>query len=99
MSKNTYTVGEWNVICDVCSKKIKSSEAKQRWDGLIVCPSDFEQRHEQDFVKTRQDKITVPYTRPIPEYVFTNVDYICTIDGKTAITGLAIPGCVLAGDF
>ena len=76
MAKNYYVSGNWNVICDVCSKKIKASDAKQRWDGLIVCPSDFEHRHEQDYVRARTDKITVPFTRPIPPLPFTNVSYI-----------------------
>lgn len=66
MAKNYYVSGEWNLICDVCSKKIKASDAKQRWDGLIVCPDDFEHRHPQDYVKAKIDKITVPFTRPIP---------------------------------
>lgn len=70
MAKNYYISGEWNVTCDVCSKKIKSGEAKQRWDGLIVCPSDFEHRHPQDYVKAKVDKITVPFTRPRPVDVF-----------------------------
>lgn len=66
MTKNYYISGEFNVICDVCSKKIKASDAKQRWDGLIVCPSDFEHRHPQDYVRAKTDKITVPFTRPRP---------------------------------
>lgn len=70
MGKNYFLSGAWNVTCDVCSKKIKASEAKQRWDGLIVCPSDFEHRHPQDFVKAKTDKITVPYVRPIPTDTF-----------------------------
>ena len=76
MAKNYFLSGAWNTTCDVCSKKIKASEARQRWDGLIVCPSDFEHRHEQDYVKARTDKITVPFTRPIPPLMFTNVSYI-----------------------
>ena len=76
MKKNHFVSGEFNLLCDVCSKKIKASDAKQRWDGLIVCPSDFEHRHEQDYVKARTDKITVPFTRPIPPLTFTNVSYI-----------------------
>lgn len=75
MAKNYFVSGGWNVICDVCSKKIKAQDAKQRWDGLIVCPDDFEHRHPQDFVKAKTDKITVPYTRPIPPEVFTDVTY------------------------
>ena len=73
MSKNTYKAGEWNLICDVCSKKIKAHDAKTRWDGLVVCPDDFEHRHPQDYVKAKIDKITVPFTRPIPPNVFIPV--------------------------
>ena len=71
MSKNwNYVSGNWNVICDVCSKKIKASEAKQRWDGFIVCKDDYEQRQPLDFIRARQDKISVPFTRPVPTDTF-----------------------------
>ena len=75
MKKNHFISGEWNVTCDVCSKKIKAHEAKQHWDGFIVCPDDFENRHPQDFVKAQTDKITVPFTRPIPTEIFVVVPY------------------------
>ena len=75
MKKNHFISGEWNVTCDVCSKKIKAHEAKQRWDGFIVCPEDYETRQPQDFVKAQVDKITVPFTRPIPTLTFTTVPY------------------------
>lgn len=83
MAKNYYVSGEWNLICDVCSKKIKAHDAKQRWDGLVVCPDDFEHRHPQDYVKAKVDKITVPFTRPIPPIVSTNIPYIVfyVVDG------------------
>lgn len=58
--------GDWLIICDVCSKKIKSSESKKRWDGLIVCEDDFEFRHPQDFVRAKTDKIAVPFIRKDP---------------------------------
>lgn len=75
MSRNHYISGDWNITCDVCSRKIKASQSKQRWDGFIVCHADWEPRHPQDFVKARQDKISVPFTRPIPNEVFTNISY------------------------
>lgn len=87
MKKNHFISGEWNVTCDVCSKKIKAHEAKQRWDGFIVCPDDFEHRHPQDFVKAHSDKISVPFVRPIPEYVFTAVPYNLYWDTLYTITG------------
>lgn len=70
MPRNSYTSGDWNVICDVCSRKIKASIAKKRWDGFIVCPDDFETRHPQDFVRAQVDKISVPFTRPRPPDAF-----------------------------
>ena len=99
---NYYKAGEWNVTCDVCSRKIKSGQARKRWDGFIVCPEDYETRHPQDFVRARQDKITVPYTRPIPTLVYTNIPFIppdpyCTFQGKQAIPGWGIPGCLIPG--
>lgn len=75
MPKNHYISGDWNVICDSCGKKVKASEAKHRWDGLIVCPADFETRHEQDFVRAKQDKISIPFTRPRPTDIFVSITY------------------------
>jgi len=70
MSKNYYVSGQWNLCCDSCSLKIKSGIARHRWDGYIVCPTCYEPRHPQDFVRARQDKIIVPFTRPRPPDVF-----------------------------
>ena len=72
---NYYISGEWNLICDVCGKKIKSGKSRHRWDGFVVCEKDWEERHSQDFVRARQDKISVPFTRPRPVDVFVTVDY------------------------
>ena len=70
MAKNYYVSGSHNCICDVCGQKIKFEKAKLRWDGLLVCPEDFETRQPQDFVRAKTDKITVPITRPRPPDVF-----------------------------
>jgi hypothetical protein len=75
MKKNHFISGEWNVTCDVCSKKIKAHEARQRWDGFIVCGDCYENRHPQDFVKAQTDKISVPFQRPVPTYIFTVIPY------------------------
>lgn len=87
MPKNYFLSGSWNVTCDVCSKKIKASDAKQRWDGFIVCPDDFENRHPQDFVRARQDKISVPFTRPIPPIVTTSIVYPLYVDSWYVVDG------------
>ena len=77
MSKGwDYKSGDWLVICDSCSKKIKASKSKERWDGFRVCSECWEPRHPMDFIRARADKISVPFTRPQPADVFIDVPYV-----------------------
>lgn len=85
MAKNYYLSGQWNVTCDVCSKKIKSSEARNRWDGLVTCPDCWEQRHPLDFIKARTDKITVPFQRPIPTLEFVPQNFTQPLTNKVSL--------------
>lgn len=95
--------GSWNTICDVCGFKFKAEHLKQRWDGLIVCPEDFEVRHPQELIRPIQDQAKLPWTRPEATDVFINPSGLapgCTIIGSQAVPGLAIPGCFVPGrDF
>ena len=93
MSKNHFISGEFNLTCDVCSKKIKAHEAKHRWDGLIVCSDDYEVRHSQDFVRARQDKITIPFSRPIPPNVFA---FACTPYTSQGRADMGVADCARA---
>lgn len=68
--KNYYAKGQWNIICDVCGRKVKSGDVRKRWDGAIVCQTDFESRHPLDFIRGRKESLTVPWTSPEPEDVF-----------------------------
>lgn len=45
------------LVCDLCGCDIRSSEARERWDGYVVCPDDWEPRQEQDFVRAHEDTI------------------------------------------
>lgn len=54
----------YNAICDVCGFQFKSHEMRKRWDGLMVCPADWEMRHPLDFYKTRDDTHKLPFIRP-----------------------------------
>lgn len=55
--------GGYNAICDVCGFQYKNFELKKRWDGLMVCKDDWETRHPQEFVRSRNDQHPVPYVR------------------------------------
>lgn len=43
------------VVCDVCGFDIRVKDIKERWDGLMVCPEDYELRHPQDFVRATDE--------------------------------------------
>ena len=73
-----YIPGDNWVICDVCGLRYRASIMKKRWDTLIVCPHDYEERHPQDFVRGKIDKIAADIARPEPDYVF--IDSITTTD-------------------
>ncbi len=72
--KPTYVSGDWKATCDSCGCVFKASQLRRRWDGFMVCEQDFEQRHEQDFVRTKLEKISVAWTRPAPTDVFITID-------------------------
>jgi hypothetical protein len=60
---------------------------------LYVCERDFEQRHQQDFLKIRPERPGVPWVRPEQE-VFIN---FCSIPTTNALAGLGTAGCMVAG--
>jgi len=96
-----YNSGDWIVTCDVCSRQIRASESKKRWDGFIVCPDDFEMRHPQDFLKARKDQVSVPFSRPEPPDQFVTVNYVvgesCTIMNSIGAADYAASGCARTG--
>jgi hypothetical protein len=59
-----------NAVCDVCGFKFKGHELRKRWDNLMCCPADWEQRHPQDFVRGIIDKQVPPYIRDQVEPVY-----------------------------
>ena len=78
MSSNHLLLGQWNVLCDLCGRKFKSTEVQKDWRGLIVCKEDYELRHPADFLRVQREKITVPFSRPYPTQD-TFIAYSCSI--------------------
>ena len=101
MPGNYFKSGEWNVYCMVCNRKIKSGTALKRWDGLIVCPDDYENRHPMDFLRARQERISVPFTSDTSFDQFNGPDYpqypFCTAQGSSGEPGFAVAGCMRPG--
>jgi len=70
------------VECQVCGMDTYASDIKKRWDGVLVCPEDYETRHPQDFVRARKDKIAATIVAPQP----TEIDVSPTLSGQGADT-------------
>ena len=71
-----YKPGEWNVHCDVCGFKFKSSQIRKRWDGFMVCENDWEADHPQKYIRVNETTQAVPYIREQPDDTFTTVCYL-----------------------
>jgi len=107
--KSRWDNGGWLVICDQCGRKYKESELRLRWDGLMVCPGDWEPRQPQDFVHGVADIQAPPWVRseqsdqflPVCDLVTVNsiADY-GTADCATVGTNNGYrPACTLEGSF
>ena len=86
--KNHLILGNWNALCDSCGRKFKALDLKKRWDGLMVCQEDFENRHPSDFLRVQREKINVEFSRPypaqdnyLPEYLKeNNTEYLGLVE-------------------
>ena len=76
MPSNYFISGQYNVICDVCGFRFKANQIKHRWDGMVVCEQDWEERHPSDLFQAREEQTGVPFTRPEPTDTFVTVSYI-----------------------
>jgi hypothetical protein len=75
-----YRAGDHYKICDVCGFKVRASETRKRWDGLIVCLPDWEPRHPQDLVRGKVDRQNVTDPRPESADVFIDPENPVTAD-------------------
>lgn len=85
-----YVAGQYHQICDVCGFKFLSLETRIRWDGLLVCPADYETDHPQKYIRVSSDGQGVPIPRPPSSEQFvlqvycTPVTRTCAAENGTA---------------
>jgi hypothetical protein len=90
--KRTRWPGNWKVTCHVCGMWFPSGEIQKRWDGLFVCPKDFETRHPQTLIKIKGE-------RNFPSFVSKdsnpdNFALVCGIDGSSGYVDLGTVDCM-----
>lgn len=60
--------GQHWVVCDRCEDVVRKRDVQKEWTGLVVCKECFEQKHEQEYVRGRPEKIAADQPlRPEPE--------------------------------
>ena len=65
-----YKPGDSYAICAVCGFRFYHSQLKKDWRGLLVCKEDFEQRHPQELISVKKERISVSDPRPEGQPVF-----------------------------
>lgn len=95
MRKDFWKEGDYNAICDGCGFQFKASELKERYDGCMVCPDDWEPRHPSERSLHIRTPKTLPWTRPEGDDVF--LEGVCTALGRQGISGYAVSGCAVSG--
>lgn len=67
-----YLPGAHSVLCDRTGFKVKSTQVRKQWDGLVVRSESWEPRHPQDLIRSVQDHQAVADPRPEdPDYFLT----------------------------
>lgn len=86
-------LGDWNINCSMCGRKMKASEAVKNWQGQWRCPKDNEPRQPQDYVRGVPENQTPPFT----QIAGTSFVGICSPTDSSAIPHRAIPSCFKPG--
>lgn len=87
-------LGTWNAACSLCGAKRKANQLVKNWQGFYRCPEHNEPRQSQDFVRGVEDKMGVPWSQPPNDIEI----FFCTLNGQSAIPGVAFPGCMIPGN-
>jgi hypothetical protein len=64
-------LGDWNVQCYQCGRKVKASKTVRNWQGYRVHPEHNEPRQPQDFVRGIPDNQIPPWVQPWPGVIYT----------------------------
>lgn len=94
----------WKVVCQVCGRVLYNTQAKKRWDDLIVCPNDWEPKHP--FLRTGHHyrhkgggEGSLPYGAAHtgePEDTFVAV---CDVYSSMGVVGYGTTECAQVGTY
>ncbi|MCH8022924.1 MAG: hypothetical protein IH932_04185 [Thaumarchaeota archaeon] len=68
--QTVFVPGDWNSIDDRFGTKVKASSTSLQWDKFRTVAA--QRRHEQDFIRSTNETIRTPFSRPEPTDGFIN---------------------------
>ena len=94
--------GDYLFECDRCGMWYSSKQINEEWTGLIVCNWCFDERHtlldESDYFHSENDFPDVVRDERLDDFLdAVQGDYLCTTEGRLAIAGYSIAGCMICG--
>lgn len=93
-------MSRWYLLCDSCGRKITNTEARKRWDGMIVCPNDWEPKHPSLTYRPsrhREEGTTAARSGLVrPEPADTFVIILCDLHGSSGAADFATADCAHA---
>jgi hypothetical protein len=96
MKKGTWP-GNWKVACHVCGIWYTSSEIRKRWDGVLVCPQDYEERHPQTLIRINSRSSVPEFISKDPDPTYVSAGQ-CSVSGNSGFAGFAVAGCAKSGN-
>lgn len=89
-----FVLGDWNILCAQCGRKLKASQAVKNWQGTWRCPQHNEPRQPQDFVRgSRAEGQSAPFVQRPADITAL----LCDFNGQSAFAGYAVAGCMVVG--
>ena len=79
-----YIPGDPYFVCPRCGFRVRKSETKREWTGIIVCEACYDPKHPQLDVRPIREKIAVKNARPRPTDVYKYTESETALSAKAS---------------
>ena len=90
-----YKSGSHLSNCYRCGFTFRAEELRKTWDGLWVCEDDWESRHPQDFLRTKEERVAAG--APLLHDDTSQLAAAATFGQAYAVAGFAEAGRAVVG--
>ena len=95
-------MSKWYVLCDVCGRKIYNVDSYKRWDGMIVCPNDYESKHPSLTYRPKVGgggAISAGSIGTTGDEDTSQSVLVCDVYTSMGVVGFGTTGCARSGSY